>query len=188
MNSNQLNLNIDGQTESEIIASSRYNFKIELIHKIGKNDINDLIETSKELVDVFGEHALLSERNILKYFNDKTLPFVARQNDTIIGYIIGVPLENFKEESWSHFDTNLHKNNTLYTYALVLRKKYQKRNGYAKTLKRIYINWAKKRDYKYISGHVKQDIAKSFPNTQIIKTFPVWYDAKYPFDYYRREI
>ena len=188
MDPSQLNIDIEEQTHSDIIASSRNNFRIELIHKIGKNDLNDLIETSKELVDIFGEYALLSERNIPKYFNDNTLPFIARYNNTIIGYIIGVPLEYFKEESWSHFDTNLHKSNTLYTYALVLRKKYHRRNGYAKTLKRIYINWAKKRHYKYISGHVKQNIVKNFPNTEIIKTFPIWYDAKYPFDYYRRKI
>ena len=188
MDSKQLNLNILEQTDSEVIASSMNNFKIELIHKIGQNDLKDLVETSQDLVEIFGEHALLSERNIQKYFNDDTLPFIARYNDTIIGYIIGVPLENFKEESWSHFDTNLYKNNTLYTYAYVLRKKYQKRNGYAKTLKRIYINWAKKRDYKYVSGHVKQNIMKNFSNAQIIKTFPVWYDAKYPFDYYRKGI
>ena len=52
----------------------------------------------------------------------------------------------------------------------------------------IYLNWAKKRGYKYITGHVRQDIAKKFPNTEIIKTFPVWYDAKDPFSYYRRKI
>ena len=28
----------------------------------------------------------------------------------IIGYIIGVPLEYFKQESWAHFDINLGKN------------------------------------------------------------------------------
>ena len=82
----------------------------QLLEEIEDPSINDLIETSKELVDVFGEHALLSEKNISKYFNDNTLPFIARSNDTIIGYIIGVPLESFKEESWSHFDANLHKN------------------------------------------------------------------------------
>ena len=42
MNSNQLNLNIEEQTDSEIIASSRYNFRIELIHKIGKAIIKEM--------------------------------------------------------------------------------------------------------------------------------------------------
>ena len=68
MDSKQLNLNILEQTDSDVIASSMNNFKIELIHKIGQNDLKDLVETSQDLVEIFGEHALLSERNIQKYF------------------------------------------------------------------------------------------------------------------------
>ena len=176
------------KSEVQIIASSQYSFKIELILDIGKEDIPDLIETSKGLVDIFGEHALLNQNNIYKYFSKETLPFIARYKGTIIGYIIGVPLEKFSQESWSHFDTNLNKNNTLYTYAFVIRKKFQGKNGYAKTLKKIYLNWAKKREYKYISGHVSYGICQKFKKTELVKTFPIWYDAKTPFDYYRRTI
>ena len=176
------------ETQSDIIASSQYNFQIELIERVGQNDLEKLTQISDELVDIFGPHSLLTEKNINKYFNNKTLPFIARYNSSIIGYIIGVPLEYFKDEAWSHFDTNLSKQNTLYTYSFVIEKKYQIKAGYAKTLKRIYLSWAKKRGYKYITGHVREDIARKFPNTQIIKTFPIWYDAKHPFSYYRRLI
>jgi len=176
------------KSEVQTIASSQYNFKIELILNIGTEDISDLIETSKGLVEVFGEHALLNQNNIYKYFSKSTLPFVARHKGTIIGYIIGVPLEHFHQESWSHFDINLDKKNTLYTYAFVIRKKFQGKNGYAKTLKKIYLSWAKKRNYKYISGHVAHGICQKFKTTELVKTFPVWYDAKTPFDYYRRKI
>ena len=175
-------------SQSNIIASSQYNFQIELVQKVGDNDIKKIIKISEELVEIFGPHSLLNEKNIHKYFNSKTLPFVARYNKSIIGYIIGVPLEYFKDEAWSHFDTNLLNKNTLYTYAFILEKKFQFKTGYAKTLKMIYLNWAKKRGYKYISGHVRKDIAAKFSNTEIIKTFPVWYDAKDPFSYYRRLI
>ena len=176
-------------TESSIIASSQYNFQIELIKSVGLEDAEKLIEISSELVDIFGPHSQLTKNNINKYFNSKTLPFIARSNKDIIGYIIGVPIENFKDEAWSHFDTNLFQDNTLYTYAFVLQKKFQLRaGGYAKTLKMIYLSWAKKRAYSYITGHVRHDIAKKFPNTDIIKTFPVWYDAKDPFVYYRRKL
>ena len=48
--------------------------------------------------------AQFMDDNIHKYFNDNTLPFIARYKKEIIGYIIGVPLEHFKQESWSHFD------------------------------------------------------------------------------------
>ena len=43
-----------------------------------------------------------------------------------------------------------------------MNKKYRKVGGYAKTLKRIYINWAKKQEYMYITGHVKQGLSKHF--------------------------
>ena len=144
------------KSEVQIIASSEYNFKVELILDIGREDIPDLIETSKCLVDIFGDRALLNKNNIYKYFSKDTLPFVARYKGVIIAFVI--------------------------------RKKFQGKSGYAKTLKRIYLNWAKKRNYKYISGHVASGICQTFKNTEVVKTFPKWYDAKSSFDYYRRTI
>ena len=103
--------------------------------------------------------------------------------------VIGVPIENFKSESWARYDTNLGKDNTLYTYAFVLNDKYRGRGGYGKTLKRIYINWAKKQHYTYVTGHVKQGIAQRFSSgTEIVKVFPDWYGLKTPFEYYRRPL
>ena len=176
------------ESKSNIIASSQHNFQIELIKKVGDKDIDKIIKISEELVDIFGRHSLLNENKINKYFNSNTMPLAARYKDFIIGYIIGVPLEYFKDEAWAHFDTNLFSKNTLYTYAFILEKKFQLKTGYAKTLKKIYLNWARNRGYKYISGHVRKDIASKFPKTKIIKTFPIWYDAKAPFSYYRRSI
>ena len=177
------------ETEKTILASSNNNFQIELITEIGQEDYPHLIEISKYLVKQFGNQALLTPRNIPKYFNPKTLPFIARHNNIIIGYIIGVPIENFKEEAWAQHDYNMGKNNTLYTYSFVVKEEYQKRGGYSKTLKRIYLNWATKRKYKYITGHVKQGVAKNFSkNTQIVKTFSQWYGQKTPFEYYRRPL
>ena len=40
------------------------------------------------------------------------------------------------------YDHNMNKKNTLYTYSFVVKEEYQKRGGYSKTLKRIYLNWA----------------------------------------------
>lgn len=187
MDYKKYNIQLEEVTDSKIIASS-HNFQIELVEKIGKNDVADLIETSKSLIDVFGEESILTERNINKYFSDKTLPFIARYNNIIIGYIIGVPLENFKDESWAHFDKNLLKKNTLYTYAFVFKKTFRGRKGYAKTLKRIYISWAKRQGYRYITGHVKKGISEKFKNTEIVKTFRIWYQSNSPFNYYRREL
>ena len=183
----QLSLNIGQKSDVKVIASSAYQFRIELVKKVGKDDVNGLIDVSTYLADKFGKQALLSKTNINKYFNKNTLPFLARYKGEIIGYIIGVPIEHFKQESWSHYDVNLGKYNTLYTYAFVLKGKYRQKGGYSKTLKKIYINWAKKQGFKYITGHVRQGISKKFSaQTEVVKIFPMWYGLKVPFEYYRR--
>ena len=70
-----------------------------------------------------------------------------------------------------------------------MSKKYRKIGGYSKTLKRIYINWAKKKNFKYVTGHVKQGLAKKFSNkTEIVKIFKNWYHSNSVFEYYRREL
>ena len=183
----QLTLSILEKSKVKIIASSAYNFQVELVEKLGKDDIPGIIEVSEILAKTFGKRWLLSKNNINKYFNEKTLPFIARYRNEIIGYIIGVPLEHFKNESWAHIDVNLNKSNTLYTYAFVMKEKYRKKGGYAKTLKRIFLNWAKKQPYQYITGHVEHGIHKNFSgNIEEIKVYDPWYDAKNPFNYYRR--
>ncbi|SVC31064.1 uncharacterized protein METZ01_LOCUS283918 [marine metagenome] len=185
----QLLLKMDDTSEVQVIAASAYNFRIELVKKVGKEDIPALIEISPCMADRFGRQALLTKTNIQKYFNSDTLPFIARFKGEIIGYIIGVPLEYFKQESWAHFDVNMGKQNTLYTYAFVVNSKYRGKGGYGKTLKRIYINWAKKQKYSYVTGHVEQGIARHFSRaTEIVKVFSDWYGLKTPFEYYRRPL
>jgi len=185
----QLLLKMDDTSDVQVIAASAYNFRIELVKKVGKDDIPALIEISHCMADRFGRQALLTKTNIQKYFNSETLPFIARFKGEIIGYIIGVPLEYFKQESWAHFDVNMGKKNTLYTYAFVVNSKHRGKGGYGKTLKRIYINWAKKQKYDFVTGHVEQGIASRFPRgTEIVKIFPDWYGLKTPFEYYRRPL
>ena len=121
----QLLLKMDEKSEVKVIAASAFNFRIELVKKVGKDDIPELIDISHCMADRFGSQALLTKTNIPKYFNSETLPFLARLKGKIIGYIIGVPLEYFKQESWSHFDVNLGKKNTLYTYAFLIYSKDQ---------------------------------------------------------------
>ena len=50
------------ETQSNIIASSQHNFKIELIRRVGQNDLEKLTQISSELVDIFGPHSLLTEK------------------------------------------------------------------------------------------------------------------------------
>ena len=95
----QLTLNITQESEVKIIASSAFNFRVELVLQIGHDDLNDIFDISKDLAEVFDNNFLLNENNIHKYFNSKTLPFFARYKGKVIGYIIGVPIENFKSMS-----------------------------------------------------------------------------------------
>jgi len=185
----QLILNITEQSEVRVIAASAFNFRIELVLELGKNDLQDIFNISKDLAEIFDNNFLLNENNVNKYFNDKTLPFIARYKGEIIGYIIGVPIEKFESESWARYDKNIGKNNTIYTYAYIISKKYRKMGGYSKTLKKIYINWAKKQNYKYVTGHVKQGLSKKFGNkTERVKIFNNWYGSNSAFEYYRREL
>ena len=64
---------ISEESQSNIIASSQYNFQIELMKKVGSIDVNKIIKISEELVEIFGPHSLLNEKKIHKYFNNNTL-------------------------------------------------------------------------------------------------------------------
>jgi len=173
--------------KTQIIASSKDNFSIELVESIGIDSTSEIIKISKDLKKIYGPNSLLNENNIHKYFNQKTLPFIARYNKKVIGFIIGAPLENFHNQSWVQYDDNLNNKNTLYTCAFIFKKDFRKKNGFAKTLKKIYNNWAKKRGFKYITGHINQKI-KLNGDIEIIKKFPKWFDSKEPFIYYRKKI
>ena len=153
-----------GQSETKIIASTNV-FQIEKIEKIGKADYPKLIEISLHLAKEYGKQAVFTKATIEKYFNtEKSLPFIARYQNEIIGYIIGIPLEELTMEPWALNDKNYGKHNTLYTYAFVIMEKY-KSNGYAKMLKRVYLSWAQKRDrISCITGHVLKKIGKVLEN------------------------
>ena len=175
--------------KTKIIASSNDKFKIELVEKLSKKSQFEIFNISKDLEKIYGRNSMLNEQNIDKYFNQSTLPFIARYHNRIIGFIIGVPLEKFTNHSWVQYDENLGKNNTLYTYAFIFKSDFRGKNGFAKTLKKIFSNWAKKRDYQYISGHINENfVNKSSSQLEIIKKFNTWYESKDPFVYYRRKI
>ena len=175
--------------KTKIIASSNNKFKIELVEKLSKKSQFEIFNISKDLEKIYGRNSMLNEQNIDKYFNQSTLPFIARYHDRIIGFIIGVPLEKFTNQSWVQYDENLGKNNTLYTYAFIFKSDFRGKNGFAKTLKKIFSNWAKKRDYQYISGHINENsVKKSSSQLEIVKKFNTWYESKDPFVYYRRKI
>ena len=110
---------------------------------------------------------------------------MARQSGEIIGYIIGVPLEYFSNDPSFQCDGNLGERNTLYTYAFVVFQKY-KGSGFAKTLKRVYLSWAKKKGFKYVSGHVREGVSQRFTGSvQILQRFDNWHSTNKRFEYYR---
>ena len=171
------------------IASSG-TFKIELIKKIGNSDKKDLIEISKSLAAEYGSRSLLTEKTIDIYFNrDGTLPLIARSQKNIIGYIIGLPIESLSKEPWARLDENYEKYNTIYTYAFVIKDEY-KGNGYAKMLKKVYLNWAKKREgITFITGHVRRGITSKFKGEiKVINQVENWQGTGKVFEYYRRNL
>ena len=113
-----LNMNKEDKSIVNLIAKSSNNLRIELVINLGIDDKEEIINLSKELEPTLGIKSVISDNNINKYFNKTTFPFIARLDKRIIGFIVGVPLENFSNESWSHYDTNLGKENTIYTYIL----------------------------------------------------------------------
>ena len=185
----QLTLEIAEKTRSRIIASSSLNFQIELMEHVGEEDIPQMILISEHLVEEFTEDVRLTKTSIRKYFNyPHTLPFVARQSGEIIGYIIGVPLEYFSNDPSFQCDKNLGERNTLYTYAFVVFQKY-KGSGFAKTLKRVFLSWAKKKGFKYVSGHVREGVSQRFTGSvQILQRFDNWHGTSKKFEYYRRPL
>ena len=185
----QLNLTVELSSKSRVIASSGA-FQIELMKQVGLEDHTQLIEISHHLASEYGEAAVVTKETINKYFNKRdSLPFIARYRGDIIGYIIGVPLEELSTEPWARMDENFSKKNTLYTYAFVIMSKY-KSNGYAKILKRVYLSWAKKRDdIRYITGHVKESISAKFTgDIKIISRVENWQGTGKTFEYYQRDL
>ena len=174
---------------SKTIASSGP-FQIELMKYAGTDDYVKLINISESLVKEYGKAAKLTPNTIQTYFNrEGSLPFIARHQNQIIGYIIGIPLENLSQEPWARLDIYFGHKNTMYTYAFVIEKEY-KANGYAKMLKKVYLNWIKKQEHIYfMTGHVKRGISDRFKgNINIINQVENWQGTGKVFEYYRREV
>ena len=57
-------------------------------------------------------------------------------------------------------------------------------------LKRVYLNWAKKRDnVRYITGHVKLGVSSKFTgDIKIINRVDNWQETGKTFEYYRRDL
>ena len=165
-------------------------FQVELVKYAGANDNERLIEVSESLAEEYGPAALLTENTIQIYFNRKgTLPFIARNQGTIVGYMIGVPLEMLSREPWARLDENFNKGNTIYTYAFVVEND-SKGTGCAKILKRVFLNQTRKQEnILFVTGHVKEGIASRFKGSiDIIDRIDNWQGTGKIFEYYRRNL
>ena len=182
-------MNTKESSSIEVVASSGI-FQIEFFHETGVADYNRLIEISNSLEKDFGKKFVLSHKTIEKYFNHSdSLPYVARCRNEIIGYIIGIPLENLDREPWTRVEKNFGKHNTIYTYAFVVLEEFRK-NGYAKMLKKVYLSKLEKlNNILYNSGHVRKGIASKFKGKiEVINHIDNWQGTGKTFEYYRREL
>jgi len=172
---------------STIIASSGV-FQIEYLIEALEKDFDGLISVSKALKKIYGARSILTKNTITKYFNHpESLPFIARYRDEIIAYIIGIPLEALAQEPWTRTEQNFGKNNTIYTYAFVIKEEFRK-NGYAKMLKKVFLSKAEKITHiNYVTGHVAKGISVNFTgNIKIINHVENWQGTGKSFEYYRR--
>jgi|TARA_B110000881_G_scaffold219586_1_gene241910 hypothetical protein len=186
---NETNNQNNATSITDVIASSG-SFDIELIKKLGTDDYKSLMDISESLAAAYGKKYILTKNTINRYFNRSgSLPIIARFQNKIIGYIIGMPLELLSQEPWARLDKNYGKFNTLYTYAFVIENNFKKK-GYAKILKKVYISWAKKKDgILYNTGHVKSGISEKFKGqVKIIEKVNNWQGTGEVFEYYRRDL
>ena len=177
------------ESVTNVIASGG-TFQIELVKYAGANDNERLIEVSESLAKEYGTAARLTQNTIQIYFNrEGTLPFIARNQGEIVGYMIGVPLEMLSREPWARLDENFNKGNTIYTYAFVVENE-SKGTGCAKILKRVFLNQTKKQEnILYVTGHVREGIAARFSGSvSIIDRIDNWQGTGKIFEYYRREL
>ncbi|GIS42671.1 MAG: hypothetical protein Ct9H90mP15_07110 [Candidatus Neomarinimicrobiota bacterium] len=136
------------ESQTKIIASTNV-FQIELVEKLGREDYSPLIDISLHLAKEYGRQAVLTKNTIEKYFDaEKCLPFIAKYQGEIIAYIIGIPLEELREEKWTITDENFGKGNTLYTYAFVIMEKKQIKWLCKNVKKSVYKLGKEKREYK----------------------------------------
>ncbi len=176
-------------TKSKILASSDTGISVELVEFLGELEYKNIIKISDVLTESYGQNARFTRNTIKKYFNyPKTLPYVIRFQGEIQGFVVGVPLEYFEKESWVQCDENLTMNNTIYTYAFLVKKE-RRDFGISKMLKRIYQNSLKRRGYKYVTGHVREGVTNQFiKKSKIIKKIANWNNTGYVFEYYRTEL
>ncbi len=175
-------------SRTRLIAAT-LDFQVELIEALSAEDAERIIAISQDLDELFGPGAAFTRKTVRKYFNfPTTLPFVGRLHGTIIGFLVGVPLEYFDKESWAQSDPQFGRHTTIYTYAFVFDENHRK-TGYAKMLKRVYLNWLRKKGYLYVAGHVLEGVvARHFPNAQVLQRFPNWRNTGKVFEFYRRPL
>jgi len=179
---------IPDQSQTRVIAGTLH-YSVELVEVLSADDAERIIRISQDLVDEYGEGTAFTKKTVRRYFNyAQTLPFVGKLRGEIIGFLVGVPLENFTDEIWAKSDPTLGEHLTVYTYAFIFMRKYH-RTGYAKMLKRVYLNWLHKRGFGYVSGHVREGVSQGFsPNTVVLQKFPNWHDTGRVFEYYHRPL
>ena len=70
----QLTLNIIEESEVQVIASSAFNFRVELVLQLGKNDLNDIFNISKEpeSIDFIKENIIANNKITPKSERHKT--------------------------------------------------------------------------------------------------------------------
>ena len=107
------------------------------------------------------------------------------QGGTIVGYVKGGPLEEYKLRRGT-YDENNGKNNTAYMEWIRIKPEYLGENA-GNVLRYGFVNEARNRGYKFISSYVHRDVIRS----RIDKSEAIEVVQKYDpdnLDYYRMDL
>lgn len=166
--------------------------KMNLVIKVERN--GDLIDTNliSSLIEMYKEiHAPISPNEVdfkKSLCAKETILITLRINEqdgTIVGYVNGGPLEDYKLRRGT-YDGNSGKNNTAYMDWIRIKPEYLDQNG-GNLLRYGFINEARNRGYEFVSSYVHRDVIGS----RIDKGEAIEVVQKYDpdkLDYYRLDL
>ncbi|MFI5405834.1 MAG: hypothetical protein ACHQ1D_04895 [Nitrososphaerales archaeon] len=152
---------------------------------IDANLISSLIEMYKEIHAPISPNEVDFKKSLCAKETILITLRINEQDGTIVGYVKGGPLEDYKLRRGT-YDGNSGKNNTAYMDWIRIKPEYLDKNG-GNLLRYGFINEARNRGYKFISSYVHRDVIRS----RIDKGEAIEVAQKYDpdkLDYYRMDL
>ena len=153
---------------------------------IDANLINSIIKMYKEIHtsispnEVDFKESLCAKETILITLR------INEQGGTIVGYVKGGPLEEYKLRRGT-YDENSGKDNTAYMDWIRIKPEYLGENNAGNLLRSGFINEARNRGYEFVSSYVHRDVIGSrIDKGEVIEVVQKYDPDK--LDYYRQDL